>query len=185
MLPALPRRARDWCAGRSPGWRSLLLAYLAYAGARHVVDGDYQDLFAGPNFVAHELGHLVFSGLGPFLAAFGGTFWELAVPAIALLVLVRLGDWFGAAAAGCWISFAILDVARYVADARRMALPLVGPAEAPRHDWNFLLGQLGLLPHDAAIALLLRAAALLLWGASVLFALRLLVEMPRGAPARV
>jgi hypothetical protein len=40
-------------------------------------------------------------------------------------------------------------IAYYVADARAMALPLVGGGE---HDWNYLLGELGLLQRDQAIA---------------------------------
>ena len=41
-----------------------------------------------------------------------------------------------------WTGESITDVAIYMADARTMALPLVGGGH---HDWNYLLGTLGLL----------------------------------------
>jgi hypothetical protein len=42
-----------------------------------------------------------------------------------------------------------LNIARYVADARAMELPLVGGGE---HDWNYLLSVWGALPRDTQIA---------------------------------
>lgn len=181
--PRLPEEAAAWCAGRAWAPRALLLGYLAWAGLRHLLSGGYQDLFAGLNLGVHELGHVLFSGLGPFLTALGGTFWEIAVPVIGILMFVRQRDWFAIAVGGCWLSFAIHDVARYVADARRMELPLVGLATDPRHDWNYLLGELGLLPFDTALGFVLRILAVAVWGASVWFGAALLLEMRRSPAA--
>jgi len=44
-----------------------------------------------------------------------------------------------------------LNVARYMADAQAMALPLVG---GEIHDWNWLLSRIGLLSHCGGLATL-------------------------------
>ncbi|MDQ2666781.1 MAG: zinc ribbon domain-containing protein, partial [Gemmatimonadota bacterium] len=68
-------------------------------------------------------------------------------------------------------------IAVYVADARAQELPLVGGGE---HDWAYLLGQLGLLTRDHAIARGLTSVGYLLvvsaaaWG--LLSASRTVVE---------
>jgi hypothetical protein len=43
-----------------------------------------------------------------------------------------------------WHSESVTDVAIYVADAKKRALPLLG-GDQTGHDWHYLLGQLGLL----------------------------------------
>lgn len=49
-----------------------------------------------------------------------------------------------------------LNIARYLADARRMELPLVGGGD---HDWNTILSRWGLLQHDTQIAATLKILA--------------------------
>lgn len=176
--------AAEWCRGRSPVPRAILLAYLVYAGLRHLGSAEYSDLFGGLDFGIHELGHVVFGGLGRFLGALGGTFWQLAVPVIAFFGFLRQPDYFAVSVAGAWLSFSLFDVARYVADARAMALPLIGLVPDPEHDWNLMLGALGLLSADHAIAFLIRVVAFALWGASVAFGIWLLREMREGAPVK-
>lgn len=43
-----------------------------------------------------------------------------------------------------WTGESVTDVAIYVEDAKKRALPLLG-GDLASHDWNYLLGQLGLL----------------------------------------
>ena len=172
--------ALEWCPGRMVVPRALLLLYCAVAGVRHVFDPFYADFFAGITLGIHELGHVVFIGLGPFLCTFGGTFWQLAVPLIGIVMFARQPDYFGIAIAGCWLSFSLFGVALYMSDARTMDLPLVGLGSDPGHDWNFMLGRLGLLAWDTKLAFLVRAAAFAIWAASVAFGARLLLEMHRN-----
>jgi hypothetical protein len=76
-------------------------------------------------------------------------------------------DWFGVSVAGGWEALSAIELSRYVADARALELDLVSFGESATHDWNYLLGRLGLLPHDLAVAGVLR------WGAAVLLILSL------------
>jgi hypothetical protein len=78
-----------------------------------------------------------------------------------LVPLLVLGSFWlrreapGVATAGIWCFENLLNIARYVADARAQALPLVGGGE---HDWTALLGRWGWLARDQGIAQTLRAA---------------------------
>ena len=171
--------ALEWCSGRMVVPRALLLAYFAVAGVRHVFDPLYADLFGGITLGVHELGHVVFAGLGPFLCSFGGTFWQLAVPVIAAVLFARQPDYFAISVAGCWLAFSLFGVATYMSDARTMDLPLVGLGSDPQHDWNFMLSRLGLLTWDTKLAFLVRLGAFAIWAASVGFGARLLLEMHR------
>lgn len=113
-------------------------------------------LLDGVNLLFHEAGHPLFGIFGwEPLTILGGTLMQLLVP-----MLVLGSFWFrreapGAAAAGIWAFENLLNIARYVADARAQVLPLVGGGE---HDWADLLGRWGCLAQDQGIAQFLRVA---------------------------
>jgi hypothetical protein len=71
-----------------------------------------------------------------------------------------------------------MDLAPYIADARALELPLLGGrtgAEVEGHDWEYLLGTLGLINQDVALGRLsfalgaLAMLAALGWGGVVLW----------------
>lgn len=112
-------------------------------------------LLDGVNLVFHEAGHPLFGLLGwETLAILGGTFLQLLVPLAVLASFWLRREAPGAAAAGLWCFENLLNIARYLGDARAQVLPLVGGGE---HDWAMLLGRWGLLAQDEAIARALRA----------------------------
>ncbi|HXY70814.1 MAG TPA: hypothetical protein VEH62_15335 [Gemmatimonadales bacterium] len=175
--------ARAWAAGRRWWPRALLLAYLGYAGVRHLTDAEYASIFSGITLAIHELGHVLFGFLGEWLGVAGGSITQLAAPAAAALVLLRQRDYFGVAVGGAWLSISLSNLAVYVADARAEELPLVslGGGDVV-HDWNYLLGSLHLLPYDTGIAALVRFAALAVLALSVLLGAWLCAIM--GRPPR-
>ena len=71
-----------------------------------------------------------------------------------------------AAFALLWLFQNILNIARYVADARAQQLPLVGNGD---HDWFNILSRWGALPADTALARLLSILAWLGMLATVLW----------------
>lgn len=102
----------------------------------------------------HEGGHLLFGYLGHAFMVAGGTMLQLLVPlALAISFCFRRQV---AGTAFCLFCFfeQLLPIATYMADARAQELPLltVGNPEFVEHDWNTMLGSLGLLPHDTQIA---------------------------------
>jgi hypothetical protein len=59
------------------------------------------------------------------------------------------------AAAGIWFFENWFNIARYMADARSLQLPLVGGGD---HDWNTILNRWNLLQFDTRIAAALKVA---------------------------
>ncbi len=159
----------------------MLLLYLAYAGWRHLTDPEYGSIFSGITLAIHELGHVLFGPFGEWLAVAGGSITQLAAPAAVALILLRQRDFFGVAVGGAWLSMSLSNLAVYVADARAEALPLVSVGGGDVvHDWNYLLDSVHLLPYDARIAGLVRAAAFVSLAGSVWLGAWVCLVMQRG-----
>jgi hypothetical protein len=133
----------------------LLLVYGLYDLA-HLGRGTLLD---GVDLAIHETGHFVFAPFGEFIGFAGGTLFQLIMPLTFVGYFARRGDRHAASVALWWVGQNCGHVAYYVADARAMALPLVGGGE---HDWNYLLGELGLLARDQAISRAVVAMGVLL-----------------------
>ncbi|NIN70690.1 MAG: hypothetical protein GTO46_01900 [Gemmatimonadetes bacterium] len=176
--------ARRWATGRSWHWRALILAYLVYAAFRSLKDPDYGSIFSGVTLAFHEMGHVLFSPFGELLMIAGGSITQLAIPIIAALLLVwRQGDYFGFAVGGAWLGFSAMDLARYIADARALQLPLVSLGPEAEHDWWYLLSRMGWLRYDTRIAGLVQGIGTVILIFSILFATWLLWIMARGSAA--
>ena len=123
-------------------------------------------LLDGANLLFHEAGHPIFGLLGwETLTILGGTLGQLLVPGLIGIAFWVRRDTYGTAVAGVWGFENLLNIARYVADARAQVLPLVGGGE---HDWTTLLWRWGWLAQDLHIAQLIRACGwlgmLACWG---------------------
>lgn len=129
-------------------WIVLDLDELARAGG----------LLAGANLAFHEAGHVVFGVFGDFIGSLGGTLGQLLMPIIAGgTLLYQRGDTFGASLCLGWVGQNCLDIASYMADARAGQLLLLGGnygRSSPYgfHDWEYLLGETGLLAWDRTFA---------------------------------
>ncbi len=167
FLDSLNEQSSARCRGRWRPLRLALLVFLGYMGVRHLVDPRYVSIFGAINLGIHEAGHLLFFWIGSdFLHALGGTIAQMAAPAIAAFLFLRQGDLFAACVCGPWLATNMYDSARYIADARSLSLTLVsvGGGDA-QHDWQYLLGRLGMLGQDTTIAAIVRAGAFIcMWG---------------------
>ncbi len=95
------------------------------------------------NLAFHESGHLVFRPFGSTLTYLGGTLGQLLVPAsLCFYFLVKERQPFAAAVCLWWFGQNFINISIYMADARALALPLVGGGD---HDWNELFFRFGLL----------------------------------------
>ena len=163
LWEGLREDAREWAEGRSALLRLPLLLYLLYAGVAHLLAGftdNYRSWFAGITLAFHELGHVLFSGLGRTWMLLGGSVLQLAVPiAAGVYLLVRQRDWFGLAVCMGWLSTSLFELAVYIDDANRLNLPLVGLGEEVLHDWETLLTESHLLNHAQTFAKLTQFAA--------------------------
>ena len=160
--------AADWCEGRSPWVRAVLLAYLVYAGLRHLFDAFWVSWFSAITLAFHELGHIVMLPFGQTAHLLGGSLAQVLVPLAAGLYLVlRQRDHFGLAVCLAWMSFAEYEMATYMADASREQLPMVGFTEHPIHDWSALFTQWRVLNYCDEIAITVRGLALVTWALAV------------------
>lgn len=185
MVESLLRSIEEWARGRNWPLRVPFVLAFVFLGVELLIDSSHATIFGGIDLGIHEAGHVVFRFGGEMLCAFGGSLLQCLAPILCAVALARLPDWFGVSFCGVWLAVNLYEVARYVADARAMLLPLVtiGGGDA-RHDWNFLLGELGLLGSDTLLAGALRVLAfVVLWG-SIAASVWLLWKIGRSSRAR-
>lgn len=129
--------------------RRLFTLFLLVYGLYDLSHPGRGTLLDGVDLAIHETGHLVFAPFGEFIGFAGGTLFQLIMPATFVVYFARRGDEHAASVALWWVGQNCGHIAYYAADARAQDLPLVGGGE---HDWNYLLGRLGLLAHDQGIS---------------------------------
>lgn len=163
--------------------RAPLLVVLAWFTVAHLRDFDYAGIYDGANLILHEAGHLLFMWGGvDVLTAAGGTLFNLVVPLLLGLHFWRRDDVFAATVCTWWAGTVLVTAAPYIADARAMVLPTVtvGPGSGI-HDWNFMLGELGILERDRQVAGLFRTIGLAVLLASLAAGAWVLAVMRRAA----
>ena len=101
------------------------------------------------NLLFHEAGHPIVGLFSTRLETYGGTIGQLVFPCILAVSFWRQGRSLSFAGAVIWFFENWLNIARYMADARRQELPLIGGGE---HDWQQIFSRWHLLQHDVAIA---------------------------------
>jgi len=140
-----PREAHVW----------LGLAAVALLFILIVVDADgFIPVLDHANLAFHEAGHLIFGILGSTLGLYGGTLGQLVFPVAAAVTCWRRREAVGFALSGVWLFENLLNIARYMADARAQLLPLVGGGE---HDWYHIFSGWSVLHADTGIAAFTRA----------------------------
>jgi hypothetical protein len=165
-------------AGRAAVWVGLAVWTAMFAS--HAVASNYagESFLHLVNLVFHEAGHVVFAPFGQFLMVAGGSLLQVLVPLSCVAAFLRARDPFGATVGLWWAGQNLLDLAPYINDARALRLVLLGGrtgAEVEGHDWEYLLGALGWLHHDHALARaahglgLTVMAVALAWGLALLW----------------
>lgn len=129
-------------------WLSIAAVCLLFAVIIFDDDG-FVVLLDHCNLAFHEAGHLCFGILGSTLGLYGGTLGQLVFPVVAALSFWHRRHAVGVALSGVWLFENLLNIARYMADARARLLPLVGGGE---HDWYHIFSRWGVLTRDTDIA---------------------------------
>lgn len=146
--------------------RAVLYAVLLVWGLRFLFHGLDADLLSGSfmhvvNLVFHEAGHVVFGLFGEFVGVLGGSLMQWLMPLVVFVVFLVQRHPFGGAVGLWWFGQSLMDAAPYIGDARAGQLMLLGGVRGSEvegyHDWERILGELGWLAYDRALA---RAA----WG---------------------
>lgn len=146
----------DW----EPLSRGRLAAFIACFGLLIILilrsEAGFVVVLDHANLLFHEAGHPLVGLFSSRLEPYGGTLGQLTFPCILGVAFWRKRQAIGVAAASIWFFENWLNIARYLADARSLQLPLVGGGD---HDWNTILGRWHLLAYDTRIAAALKLTA--------------------------
>lgn len=134
-----------WRVARVP-----ILVILGWFTLSHLALGSTWVFIDYVNLALHEAGHLLFRPFGTAAHFLGGTLGQLLWPlAFAIYFAWRQRDYFATAVCVWWFGENFIGIARYMADAEVMELPLVGGGI---HDWNYLFTRWDVLDDAASIA---------------------------------
>ena len=115
----------------------------------------------GVDLVIHEAGHTFAIILPRFFYVLGGSALQVVLPAVCAFTFLRQRQIASFAVGLFWTGESITDVAIYMADGKKRALPLL-TGDPAGHDWHYLLGQLGLLNWAEALGRLTFGVGILL-----------------------
>jgi hypothetical protein len=117
------------------------------------------------NLVFHEAGHPLAGFVSERLAVYGGTIAQLALPLAASFSFWTRRHTLGFAICTAWSCESLMNVATYMADARALALPLIGGLDPELyHDWREIFTRWNMLDLDTTWAGLNRLIA---WSAGL------------------
>jgi len=161
--------------------RIAFLVLIAIYAVVRVANPEHWDPLDDLNLAVHEAGHLVFSAFGETLTILGGSLFQVIVPLTFVGYFARTKQRYAAAVTMAWVGVNLLNVARYIGDARAQELPLLG-GEDSIHDWWYLLINWDLLPRDLVIARWVHFVGVVAFLSSLLAGAMTLKS--RGAPSR-
>lgn len=118
----------------------------------------------------HEAGHFYLSWAGTFLHFFGGTLFELGVPAALAIWFFKMGLLRWTSIFIAWLSVGFFGVALYAGDAQDRVLTLIGGTRED-HDWYNMLTMLGWLDATSLISDVFWSCGLVAGLGSILLAL--------------
>lgn len=160
---AFRAQAVERCTGRSWPGHGALLAILAWFSLGPMFDHTAWSPVSWLTVAIHESGHFVTMFWAPsWLCVAAGSGFQWGAPLLCGWLLWRQGEPFAIPVALVWLGMSLGLSVPYIADASAQALPLmtVGNYVPTIHDWNYLLGGLGLLGLDGFLAGLCRLASI-------------------------
>ncbi|MCX7155161.1 MAG: hypothetical protein NTW45_01790 [Rhodocyclales bacterium] len=147
-------------AAVTPGQLAAVIAFAAVClGFHWFSEQGWVPLLDSANLALHEAGHPLVGIFSTQATVYGGTLFQLGFPAAIAVHFHRAANPAGVAGAMVWLGENLLNVARYMADARVQELPLVGNGD---HDWAEIFWRWGVLRYDGRIASITRGIGLIL-----------------------
>lgn len=103
------------------------------------------------DLIFHEAGHVILFFLGEYAMILGGTIGQLTIPSMFAVYFLRENNFYAVSVMLWWFGENFINISVYAADVRAQTLPLLG-GDSSIHDWNYLLGKVGLLEYDLLIS---------------------------------
>lgn len=160
------------------GFTWLFFVYLFFQILDFKAEQSNNLLLSGLYFIefgVHEASHIVVSFLPSILVAAAGSIGEMSFTWLFLFATLKEKSYFASVFASLWVMLAMHSAGRYMADARSQLLPLIGPGDTVKHDWNYVFGQLGWLRADTAIGGTVSMIGTVFGAAGLLFGLYLII----------
>ena len=148
LAKASPAAAEDPRPAYRLTVRLAIVAGLFFFYTRWLGAGNYFSPLDHVNLAFHEAGHIFLGFFGQFITALGGSVFQLLIPALCLVHLLRRGANLGWQLCLFWLGQNLLNISIYAGDAIKQELPLVGGGV---HDWTYLLTELGLIAHPGGV----------------------------------
>lgn len=155
---------------------AVVVFALVCLGFHWFSESGWVPLLDSANLALHEAGHPLTGIVSARLAVYGGTMFQLAFPLAFIWHFRHAANQAGMAAATVWLGENLLNVARYMADARAHLLPLVGGGD---HDWTEIFSRWGVLHWDTRLAGLTRWLGILLMLGALIWLYRRYCEQNR------
>lgn len=147
MLSNRDGEENEWPA-TSTGVIVALSVLAAWIWWQHFLTADaWVFLLDSANLALHEAGHPIVGLFSSRLTVYGGTIFQLLFPILFAHHFWRERQTAGWAASLLWLAENLMNVGRYMKDARARELPLVGGD----HDWTEIFSRWGVLAHDVRI----------------------------------
>jgi hypothetical protein len=134
-------------------------------------------------FGVHEVSHLVTAFLPPILCATAGSIGEVSFTVLMAVAAYRAKSYMALGFTLLWVMLAANSAGIYMADARAQQLQLVGAGPDPKHDWNFVFGQLGWLDWDTFIGTFVRVMGDFAGVAALIIGILIVSSLFRQKPA--
>ena len=112
----------------------------------------WMPLLDGANLLFHEAGHPIFGMFGEAMGLYGGTIGQLVFPLVVAFEFWRRRETMSFAVGCLWFFENFFNIARYAADARAQAIPLVGGGD---HDWWNIFSRWDVLENDVIIGIII------------------------------
>ncbi len=125
------------------------------------------------DLVIHEAGHIVFILFGRFIYISGGTLMQIILPSLIVFYFIKNYYRTGVQIGLLWLGQNLINISVYAADARARKLHLLG-GNRVIHDWNYLLGRLGILSYDTEVGYFFVGLAIIVF--SVAFLMPLIIR---------
>lgn len=142
------REEAEWPPLSSAAAAGLSLLALWVAWQHFLTKDAWVAVLDSANLALHEAGHPVVGMLWTRLGVYGGTIFQLLFPALFAHYFRRERQTAGWTVCLLWLGENLMNVGRYMKDARAQELPLAGGGE---HDWTEIFSRWGVLAHDVGI----------------------------------
>ena len=124
--------------------RLMLVCGLTLFYLQWLKDAKHFSFIDHVNLAFHEAGHIFLGFFGEFIKTAGGTVFQLLLPAVCGVHLLRRDNRLGWQLCLFWVGENFLNISMYAGDAIAQELPLVGGGV---HDWTYLLTEMHLIAH--------------------------------------